>query len=232
MRIILLGPPGAGKGTQAKNLSERLGIPHISTGDLLRQNVKENTKLGKEAKKFMERGELVPDNLVTQMLITHINSSNPKDGFILDGYPRNIAQAKLLDKILNQRAKDNDYVIYLDTSEPVIIQRLSGRLVCGICGKNYHIKNMPPKYDMVCDKCGSLLAQRVDDQEETVKKRLDVYLRETASLIDYYEKRKKLYRISADDEPDIVIKKIVNLVSPKASSGETNTLNYHDTNKV
>ena len=221
MRIILLGPPGAGKGTQAKTLSERLRIPHISTGDLLRQNVKENTELGREAKKFMERGDLVPDNLVTQMLISHINSSNPKVGFILDGYPRNIAQAQLLDKMLNQ-SKDNDYVIYLDTSEPVIIQRLSGRLVCGVCGKNYHIKNMPPKHDMVCDKCGSGLIQRVDDQEETIKKRLDVYLKETASLINYYEKRKKLYRISADDEPDIVIKKIVDLVSA----------NSHDTDKV
>lgn len=215
MRIILLGPPGAGKGTQAKNLSEKLKIPHISTGDLLRWNVKENTKLGKLAKKFMEQGDLVPDNLVTEMLISQISSSNSKNGFILDGYPRNIAQAKILDEIL-EKQKDCDYVIYLDTSESVIIQRLSGRRVCSVCGKNYHLKNMPPKHDMVCDNCGNALVQRMDDREETIKNRLDIYLKETTSLIDYYEKRNKLYRISADGDADTVLNKIVDLVNPKS----------------
>ena len=213
MRIILLGPPGAGKGTQAKVLSEKLNIAHISTGDLLRQNVKNNTRLGQEAKRYMEKGELVPDDLVTDMLINNINSSQSQNGFILDGYPRNIAQAKALEEIL-KKGQDKEYVIYLDTSEPVIIQRLSGRRVCSVCGLNYHIKNMPPKNDSVCDKCGSKLYQRTDDQEETIKKRLDVYIKEASSLIDYYDKKKRLYRMSADDEAGIVLDKIINLVIP------------------
>lgn len=217
MRIILLGPPGAGKGTQAKNLSERLKIPHISTGDLLRQNVKQDTELGKQAKKIMEKGDLVPDNLVTSMLIEHISSSSSKDGFILDGYPRNIAQAEKLDEILKECAKKSEYVIYLDTSEPIILQRLTGRRVCSRCGINYHLKNMPPKHDMVCDKCGGALIQRIDDEEETIKNRLKVYLKETSSLIDYYEKNKRLYRICADDDADIVLNKIAALAAPKSN---------------
>lgn len=217
MRIILLGPPGAGKGTQAKNLSERLKIPHVSTGDLLRQNVKENTELGRQAKKIMEKGDLVPDNLVTEMLIEQLSSPNSKDSFILDGYPRNIAQAEKLDEILGKKAKEDEYVIYLDTSEPIILQRLTGRRVCSRCGINYHIKNMPPKHDMVCDKCGGPLIQRVDDEEETIKNRLKVYLNETSSLIDYYEKNKRLHRICADGDADIVLNKIVALATSKAN---------------
>ena len=217
MRIILLGPPGAGKGTQAKNLSERLKIPHISTGDLLRQNVKENTELGRQAKKIMEKGDLVPDNLVTEMLIEQLSSPNSKDGFILDGYPRNIAQAEKLDEILGKKAKEDEYVIYLDTSQPIILQRLTGRRVCSRCGINYHIKNMPPKHDMVCDKCGGPLIQRVDDEEKTIKNRLKVYLNETSSLIDYYEKNKRLHHICADEDADIVLNKIVALATSKAN---------------
>jgi len=211
MRLILLGPPGAGKGTQAKSLSEKLKAAHISTGDLLRDNVKKGTKLGKSAQAYMERGDLVPDELVNRMLVERLDSFNSKDGFILDGYPRNLAQAKSLDVILKAKAMDIDYVIYLETSESVIIQRLSGRRVCGSCGVNYHIKNMPPKRDMICDKCGRPLLQRVDDREETVKNRLVVYLKEVASLIDYYERSNKLVRISGDDNAPIVLNKIIGL---------------------
>jgi len=210
--IILLGPPGAGKGTQAKDLAQRLKVPHLSTGDLLRQNVKENTQLGKLAKQFMEKGDLVPDNLVTGMFVEQIKSADFKNGFILDGYPRNLAQAKTLDEILKQR-KGRLYVIYLDTCEAIIIQRLSGRRICSACGANYHLKNMPPKRDMLCDKCDGELIQRTDDREETIKNRLAVYLKSTASLIDYYERQKKLYRISGNDEAEIVLNKIINLVS-------------------
>lgn len=212
MRIILLGPPGAGKGTQAKALAHRLNLPHISTGDLLRQNVSSGTELGKQAKDFMNKGTLVPDDLVTRILIQRIEQPDIKAGFILDGYPRNINQAKALDDMLSGRNMGIDVVVYLDTSEPVIIQRLSGRLVCSLCGANFHIKNMPPKKDMICDNCGGRLYQRSDDNEETIKKRLEVYLEETSGLIQYYEARQKLYRISADEEAEIVLNNIIHLV--------------------
>ena len=216
MRIILLGPPGAGKGTQAKTLAERLNLPHISTGDILRQNVSGGTDLGKQAKSYMDKGALVPDNLVTRMLEKRIGEPGTKKGFILDGYPRNINQAKALDNMLTQKNIDIDFVVYLDTSEPVIIQRLTGRLVCKTCGANFHIKNMPPKIDMLCDKCGGNLYQRTDDKEETIKTRLEVYKKEVFSLIQYYEASRKLHRISADEEADIVLNKIVHLATAKA----------------
>ncbi|MDD4907565.1 MAG: adenylate kinase [Candidatus Omnitrophica bacterium] len=212
MIIILLGPPGAGKGTQAKVLVEKLKIPHISTGDLLRQNVKNNTPFGIEARGYMEKGELVPDTLVNDMLLARIKVDDTKNGFILDGYPRNNAQAKILEDKLDK--SDGIYVVYLQTSEPVVIQRLSGRRVCTKCGANFHLKNMPPKKEGICDICGGALYQRPDDHEETIKRRLDVYLKETASVVDYYDKKEMLYRISADDDPDIVVDKIIALAKP------------------
>lgn len=212
MNIILLGPPGAGKGTQAKKLSQKIDVVHISTGDILRQNVSLGTELGKEAKSYMDKGALVPDELVTQMLTKRIGESDIKKGFILDGYPRNINQAKILDSILKQKSITIDIVMYLDSSETVIIQRLTGRLVCRKCGVNFHIKNMPPKIAMICDNCGGNLYQRTDDNEETVRKRLEVYEKETASLIEYYESSGKLRRILADEEADIVLDKMVELI--------------------
>jgi adenylate kinase len=201
MRIVLLGPPGAGKGTQAKVLAQKLKLPHISTGDLLRENVKGQSALGKEAKGYMDSGLLVPDELVAKMLMQRFDQPDVKQGFILDGYPRNIAQAKTLDEMLSSRKLDLDFVVYLDTSEAVIIQRLSGRLVCSACGLNFHIKNMPPKASGRCDNCKGLLIQRSDDKEETVKKRLEVYKKEVSSLIKYYEAQNKLHRLSGDEEP-------------------------------
>lgn len=212
MRIILLGPPGAGKGTQAKTLAQRLNLSHISTGDILRQNVSGGTDLGNQAKSYMNKGALVPDELVTAMLIQRIDQPDIKNGFILDGYPRNINQAKALDDVLSERNIDIDLVIYLDTSEPVIIQRLSGRLVCSLCGANFHIKNMPPKKDMVCDKCGGKLYQRPDDGEETIKRRLAVYEKESSSLIKYYEEKQRLQCVAADEETGVVINKIIHLI--------------------
>ncbi|MFH0762456.1 MAG: adenylate kinase [Candidatus Omnitrophota bacterium] len=211
MRIVLLGPPGAGKGTQSKALAQKLELPHISTGDLLRKNVKEATALGLEAKAFMERGDLVPDELVVKMLMQRFAQPDVKKGFILDGYPRNLAQAKTLDGILKEGKIDLDLVVYLDTSEPVIIQRLGGRLVCSKCGANFHIKNMPPKVEGACDSCGGRLYQRSDDKEETVRKRLEVYRQETASLIQYYQQKQKLHRLFADEEAQVVLKDIVEL---------------------
>jgi adenylate kinase len=211
MKIILLGPPGAGKGTQAKSLASALNLPHISTGDILRLNVAQNTELGRKAKDFMDKGALVPDELVTQMLVQRIGQPDTKNGFILDGYPRNINQAEVLDDALKQRNTEIDLVIYLDTSEPVIIQRLSGRLVCSTCNWNFHIKNMPPKQDMLCDNCGGELYQRSDDKEETIKKRLRVYLEQSHPLIQYYEKKRKLHRLSADLDAEIVLQQIIHL---------------------
>jgi len=211
MRIVLLGPPGAGKGTQAKTLSEKLGLPHVSTGDLLRQNVKDKTALGREAKDYMERGLLVPDELVAKMLMQRMDNPDVKKGFILDGYPRNLNQAQVLDGVLKERNLNIDMVVYLDTSDPVIIQRLGGRLVCSSCGANFHISNMPPKKAGVCDKCGGRLYQRTDDKEETVKKRLEVYKKEVSSLIRYYEAEQKLSRLAADEDTQIVLDKIIGL---------------------
>jgi adenylate kinase len=211
VRIILLGPPGAGKGTQAISLAKELSLPHISTGELLRENVKNQTALGVEAKDFMNRGALVPDDLVGKMLTQRIGQPDTKKGFILDGYPRNINQAKTLDNILRQRNLDIDTVVYLDASEGVIIQRLSGRLVCSSCGRNFHKKNMPPKKEEVCDYCGGKLYQRSDDKEETVKKRLEVYNKDVSSLIDYYEGQRKLIRLSADGDAEVVLKEIIQL---------------------
>ena len=215
MRLILLGPPGAGKGTQAKRLAGELGVPHISTGDILRQNVKEKTSLGKQAKDFMDQGLLVPDELVAKMLMERFAGTDVKKGFILDGYPRNINQAKTLDEMLKKINLDIDLVVYLDTSESVIIQRLTGRLVCSNCQANFHIKNMPPKIKGICDNCGGKLYQRTDDKEETVRQRLEVYKKEVAGLIQYYKATQKLSRLSADEEADIVLHKIINLVTPK-----------------
>lgn len=211
MRIILLGPPGAGKGTQAKILAQRLNLPHISTGDMLRQMVQEDTRLGRQTKDFMNKGVLVPDESITQVLSRRISQPDTKNGFILDGYPRNLNQAKALDDMLKEKKIAIDLVIYLDTSEPVIIQRLSGRLVCSLCGANFHIKNMPPKINMTCDNCRGKLYQRSDDNDETIQKRLEVYLKESSPLIQYYDERQKLYRIKADEENVTVLNKIIEL---------------------
>lgn len=221
MRIILLGPPGAGKGTQAKELSGRLKLPHISTGDILRKNVAQKSDLGRRAQDFMNRGELVPDELVTQMVTERIAQADTKAGFILDGYPRNLIQAKALDQALTAQNMDIDLTVYLDASDSVIIQRLSGRLVCKSCGTNFHVKNMPPREDNVCDNCGGRLFQRADDKEETIKKRLIVYKEESAPLVEYYEKKNKLFHLPADLDPGIVLEKIV------ARAGL-----YHDSPKV
>jgi len=218
MNIILLGPPGAGKGTQAKVLAEKIKLPHISTGDLLRQNVSQNTELGRQARGFMNKGELVPDTLVTQMLLARIAETDTKEGFILDGYPRNLVQAEALDEALKKKARSIDIVFYLDASEEVIIQRLSGRLVCSKCGTNFHLTNMPPKVSMICDKCGSLLYHRSDDNEATIKNRLEVNREESHSLIRYYEKKKKLRSILADKDPEVVLREMVRLIDENRDS--------------
>lgn len=204
-RIVLLGPPGAGKGTQAKSLSEELKLAHISTGDILRQAIRENTDLGKEAKKFVESGALVPDSLVTRMVDRRLLADDVKNGFILDGFPRNVAQARELDGFLEKEGRPDYSVIYLDTSEKIIIQRLSGRRICRNCQAVFHLTNRPPKKDMTCDYCGGQLYQRPDDKEDTIKNRLKVYGKETQPVEEYYSRNKRLFSVNADKEAGVVL---------------------------
>ncbi len=211
MQLVLLGPPGAGKGTQAKRLAQKLALPHISTGDILRQNVKDVTDLGKQAKGIMEKGLLVPDGLVAKMLDERFNNPDIKKGFILDGYPRTLSQAGTLDEILSRKKISVDLVVYLDTSDEVIIKRLTGRLVCSKCGANFHVANMPPRVKGVCDSCQGSLYQRSDDNEGTVRKRLEVYKNEVASLIEYYKQAKKLHSLNADLDAQLVLDQIIKL---------------------
>lgn len=198
MRLVLLGPPGAGKGTQAEALSKEYKLPHISTGDLLRAAVKNGTDVGMRAAAFMERGELVPDEIVIELVLERLRKPDAKRGFILDGFPRNEAQAVKLDEALDRLGAPIDFAINFDTSERTIISRLTGRRVCKNCGRNYHIVNIPPKREGVCDICGGELYAREDDKEETIKKRLVVYQRESRPLVEYYAARCKLKSVSGD----------------------------------
>jgi adenylate kinase len=198
MNLILLGPPGAGKGTQAKVLSQKFNTPHISTGDMLRETVSKGTPLGREAKGYMLKGELVPDSLVVEIVKETLLTEKVKNGFILDGFPRTLQQAKILDRTLENIDKKLDMVLYFKTSLETSIGRLSGRRVCKKCGANFHIKNIPPKKEGVCDYCGGELYQRKDDQEETVKRRWSVYNEETTPLITYYRRKGILREVSGD----------------------------------
>ncbi|MBI5827184.1 MAG: adenylate kinase [Deltaproteobacteria bacterium] len=193
MNIILLGAPGAGKGTQSKNLSERLKIPQISTGDILRANVRSKTQLGQKAKEYMDKGVLVPDELVVNMVADRIKDADCATGFILDGFPRNIPQAKSIETTLDGMNKKIDGVIGIVVDRKELLRRLSGRRVCKKCGASYHVIFNTPINIGMCDKCGSEIYQREDDSEETVEARLKVYEQETAPLIDYYTNR-DLYR--------------------------------------
>ncbi len=198
MKLILLGPPGAGKGTQSVVLAGKYGLPHISMGDILRESVKAGQALGLKAKEYMDRGALVPDEVVTGIAVERLKQPDAKKGFILDGFPRTIAQGEDLDKELNKMGRKIDLVLYFATSTGVAIERRTGRRVCKSCGFNYHIKNIPSKKDGICDKCGGPLIHRVDDNEATVRNRLKVYEDQTKPLIDYYAKQGILKRISGD----------------------------------
>lgn len=189
MKIIMLGAPGAGKGTQAKMIAEKYGLPHISTGDIFRANIKEGTELGKEAKTYMDKGQLVPDELTVRILLDRVAKDDCKNGYVLDGFPRTIPQAEVLDKALTERNDKIDYAINVEVPDENIINRMSGRRACLGCGATYHIVHIPPKQEGVCDKCGQNLVLRDDDKPETVKNRLQVYHEQTQPLIDFYEKK-------------------------------------------
>ncbi len=189
MNLIMLGPPGAGKGTQAKMLVERFGIPQISTGDMLRAAVAEGTELGRKAKEYMDKGQLVPDEVVIGIVRERLSKEDCKKGFILDGFPRTVPQAEALDGILEEMGRKIDYVINIVVPDEEILKRLTGRRTCRKCGAMYHVVYNPPKKEGVCDKCGGELYQRDDDKEETIRNRLKVYAEQTAPLVDYYRKK-------------------------------------------
>lgn len=186
MKIIMLGAPGAGKGTQAKMIAEKYGIPHVSTGDIFRANIKNGTELGMEAKKYMDQGLLVPDELTVKILLDRVAQPDCEKGYVLDGFPRTIPQAEVLDKALSELGDAIDYAINVDVPDENIVKRMSGRRACVTCGATYHIEHVPPRKEGVCDKCGSELVLRDDDKPETVLNRLKVYHEQTQPLIEFY----------------------------------------------
>ena len=200
MRLVLLGPPGAGKGTQANVICKKYNVIHLSTGDLLREAVKNGSAVGAEAKTYMDKGELVPDEIVTKMITEKLKTSDVSIGFLLDGFPRTGKQAEILDNALNELSLPLDMVIYFETREDTILTRLTGRRVCRGCGFNFHVVNIPPKQDGICDHCGGELYQRKDDTEITIKNRIAVYNNQTKELIDYYQKKNLLKKVSGDLE--------------------------------
>lgn len=189
MRLILLGPPGVGKGTQASNIVEKYDIPHISTGDMFRSNIKSNTELGTLAKGYMDKGLLVPDELVISMVKDRLLQEDCKNGFLLDGFPRTIEQGVALDKELHEMDINLDKVVNLQADKDVLIERITGRRVCKSCGATYHVTNIPPKVEGICDKDGGELYQREDDKIATVETRIEVYFKQTEPLIDYYRQK-------------------------------------------
>ena len=209
MRAVLLGPPGAGKGTQAVRLVEKYGVPQISTGDIFSANIKAGTELGKKAQEYTNSGRLVPDELVCDLVKDRLMQDDCKNGYLLDGFPRTIFQAEQLDRFLAGQGQKLDAVINFEVGYDTLIERLTGRRVCKACGAGYHVKNMPPKVEGVCDKCGSELEQRKDDTKETAVNRISVYEESTAPLIDYYTGTGALRNFNAEKDPDELLKDIV-----------------------
>ena len=212
MKVIMLGAPGAGKGTQAKQIADKYSIPHISTGDIFRANIKNGTELGKKAKTFMDQGLLVPDELVVELVADRIQQDDCKNGFVLDGFPRTIPQAEALDAALEKINEKMDYAIDVDVPDENIITRMSGRRACLNCGATYHIVSIPTKVEGICDRCGSPVVLRDDDKPETVKKRLEVYHEQTQPLIDYYKKKDILKTVNGVQTIEDVFKAIVEIL--------------------
>ncbi|MGH7353678.1 MAG: adenylate kinase [Candidatus Rokuibacteriota bacterium] len=204
MRLVFLGPPGAGKGTQARELAREWEIPQIATGDMLRQAVQGNTMLGRDAKGLMDRGQLVSDAVIIGLIAERLREADAKRGFILDGFPRTIAQAEGLDRLLKNLGQTLDAVVYFEVSEPELLRRLTGRRVCRKCQATYHVVSAPPRREGVCDQCGGALHQREDDSEATVRNRLAVYARQTLPLLDHYQGRGLLATVHGEGGMDEV----------------------------
>ncbi len=213
MKIIMLGAPGAGKGTQAKMIAEKFNIPHISTGDIFRANIKNGTELGKKAKEYMDKGQLVPDELTVEILLDRVAKDDCQNGYVLDGFPRTIPQADVLDKELTKLGDKVDFAINVDVPDENIVKRMSGRRACLKCGATYHIEHIPPKQEGICDKCGSELVQRDDDKPETVLNRLSVYHEQTQPLIEYYDNKKILKNVDGTKDMQEVFSDIVDILN-------------------
>jgi adenylate kinase len=209
MRLILLGPPGAGKGTQAEKIAKEFNIPHISTGDIFRANIKNETELGLKAKQYIDNGELVPDSVVVAIVEDRIKQDDTKNGFLLDGFPRTENQALALDEVLNESGISLDAVINIKVDSKVLVSRITGRRICKDCGATYHIEFNPPAEEGVCDLCSGELYQRSDDNEDTVQNRIDVYNKQTAPLIEYYSKQDLIKTIDGEQAIDKVFTDIV-----------------------
>lgn len=212
MKIIMLGAPGAGKGTQAQMICDKYNVPHISTGDLFRSNIKNGTELGKKAKEYMDKGQLVPDELTVQLLLDRVANEDCKDGYVLDGFPRTIPQADVLDKELTKLSDKIDYAIDVEVPDENIVRRMSGRRACLKCGATYHIEHIPPKQEGICDRCGSELVQRDDDKPETVQNRLSVYHEQTQPLITYYDSKNILKTVDGTKDMNDVFEDIVKIL--------------------
>jgi len=208
MRLILLGPPGAGKGTQAANIVDKYNIPHISTGDIFRKNIKEGTELGRKAKEYIDGGQLVPDSLTIALVEDRLKQDDAKDGFLLDGFPRNISQAEALDSVLENMSTKLSSVINISVDPSILVERAVGRRICKNCGATYHVVFNPSKVEGVCDKCSGELYQRSDDNEETVSNRINVYSNETAPLIDYYTDKGVIINVDGQKDIDLVFEDI------------------------
>ena len=211
MNIVLFGPPGSGKGTQAKLLAEKYGVPHISTGDILRENINNETKLGLEAKTYMDTGELVPDDVLIGLIKDRLSESDCASGFLLDGYPRTLPQAEALSKILSELGKNLDVVLNIDVPDEELLKRLAGRRMC-VCGASYHILFNKPKQEGICDLCGSKLYQRDDDKEEAILNRLDVYKNQTRPLIDHYTQAGVMLTINGAADIEVVFNEICRML--------------------
>ena len=212
MKIIMLGAPGAGKGTQAKMIADKYQVPHISTGDIFRANIKNGTELGKKAKEYMDQGLLVPDELVVDLVVDRLAQEDCANGCVLDGFPRTIPQAEALDAALAEKGEAIDYAIDVDVPDENIINRMSGRRACVACGATYHLVHIPTKVEGICDRCGEGLILRDDDKPETVKKRLGVYHEQTQPLIDYYTAKNVLKSVDGTVDMGAVFQAIVNIL--------------------
>ncbi len=223
IRIVLLGPPGSGKGTQASALQKRRGIPHIASGDILRATVRDDTQLGRQARPYMDRGDLVPDTLILDMMADRLSQPDAGDGYILDGFPRTVAQAEALEQRLAQIDRELDAVIYLRVPEAEILRRLSGRRTCPACNAIYHVDTMPPQRHGLCDSCGAELVQRQDEKPDVIRKRLEVYTEQTQPLLLFYRERSLLHEIDGTIGVDNVVDTIEHIVAKERAPVQEQT---------